>query len=412
MLPLQKTQMHMNKLFFAIPAMDEMDYLPSTLECISKQECGAEIHVYVCVNQPESWWNEAEKTGICKNNQQLLAWLQNCNLPNLHVLDKSSQGKGWTDKQQGVGYARKLLGDTIMQSANDNDILISMDADTTFNPAYCQSVINRFSAHKQAVAMAVPYYHLLTGNSENDRAMLRYEIYTRNYNLNLLRIDSPYAYTALGSAIVCTAKVYKSVGGFDSQQSGEDFYLLRKLRKYGKVLVYNEEKVYPATRFSSRVPFGTGQAILKGTVGQWTTYPVFHYSGFDIIQETCQLIPVLFQYDVENEFINTLKNIFSEDDLWSSLRKNYKTETAFAKAFHNKVDALRIFQFLREYQRNIQKTDAECLADFLQKFYPEQYAYFFENQVEFSFEHTSIEILNQLRDFFVEQETGYQRIRN
>ena len=400
----------MSKLFFAIPAMDEMDYLPATLECISKQVCQAEIMVYVCVNQPEKWWDDAEKISVCQNNQLLLKYLQNYSMPNLHIIDKSTKGNGWTEKQQGVGYARKLLADKIIQAANDDDIFISMDADTTFNPSYCQSIIDNFAAHKQAVAMAVPYYHLLTNKEEEDRALLHYEIYTRNYNLNLLRINSPYAYTALGSAIACPVKSYKAVGGFDKQESGEDFYFLRKLSKYGNVLTYNEEKVFPAARFSTRVPFGTGPAMLKGSVGQWDSYPVFHYSGFDIIEKTYQQIHVLFQKDIENEFISNLHQLFSTNDLWSSLRKNYKTESSFTKAFHNKVDSLRIFQFLREYQRNIHKTDVECLADFLQKFYPKEYIYFFKNQ--FSFEHTSIAVLNQLRDFFVEQETIYHTYKS
>jgi hypothetical protein len=409
--------------------MDEMEYLPLTLECIAKQRCEAEIITYICVNQPEKWWEREEKMGICQNNQQLLRWLQNCALPNLHIIDKSTQGKGWTDFQQGVGYARKLLADNIMQSANDDDIFISMDADTTFSPHYCQSLIDNFAAHKQAVAMAVPYYHLLTDRETENRAMLRYEIYTRNYNLNLLRINSPYAYTALGSAIACPAKSYRAVGGFDRQESGEDFYFLRKLRKYGKILLYNEEKVFPAARFSSRVPFGTGPALLKGSKGQWDSYPVFHYSGFDMIAETYRQIPILFKQDIDNEFIQFLQTIFSEKDLWTSLRKNYKTEAAFAKAFHHKVDSLRIFQFLREYQRNIPKNDVECLAEFLQKFYPEQYDYFFLRHAELDSAspankgiagqarndesiNMTIEQLNQLRDFLAEQETVYQKIRD
>lgn len=397
-------------LFFAIPAMDETDYLPSVLECISKQVCKGKIMVYVCVNQPESWWNDAEKITVCKNNQLLLKGLQNCAMPNLYLIDKSSQGKGWSDKRQGVGVARSLLADAILQTADNEDILISMDADTTFSPHYCQSLIENFDSHKQAVGIAVPYYHLLKKKEIEDRAVLRYEIYARNYNLNLLRIDSPYAYTALGSAIACKIKSYKAVDGFDRHESGEDFYFLRKLRKYGKILFYNEEKVFPASRFSSRVPFGTGVAMVKGGTGQWSSYPIFHYSGFDIIKKTYRQINTLLVQDIENELINCLQTVFSENDLWSPLRENYKTANSFSKAFHNKVDSLRIFQFLREYQRNINKNDEECLAEFLQKFYTDKYSHFFENKIKFSFEKSSIETLNQLRDFFVEQETHYQKI--
>ena len=53
--------MQSRKLIFAIPAMDEMAYLPATLECVARQSCEAEIVVYVCANQPDRWCNEAGK---------------------------------------------------------------------------------------------------------------------------------------------------------------------------------------------------------------------------------------------------------------------------------------------------------------------------------------------------------------
>jgi hypothetical protein len=244
-----------------------------------------------------------------------------------------------------------------------------------------------------------------------DRAMLRYEIYTRNYNLNLLRIGSPYAYTALGSAIVCRVKSCRAVGGFDTQASGEDFYFLQKLTKYGNILRYHTSKVYPATRYSFRVPFGTGPAIYKGSSGDWNSYPVFHHSGFDIVENTYKQISTLFYQNMDNEFIDFLKTVFSTDDLWSPLRKNYKTLSSFTRAFHNKVDGLRIFQFLRNYQFNtVKKTDENCLSDFFEQYYPHKHSYFFQEKEPFSFTKISLKKLNELRDFLMEEEANYQQI--
>jgi hypothetical protein len=224
-----------------------------------------------------------------------------------------------------------------------------------------------------------------------------------------LRIGSPYAYTALGSAIACTIKACRVVGGFDAYTSGEDFYFLQKLCKYGHILRYNKSKVYPASRYSSRVPFGTGPAIEKGSLGNWKSYPIFDYSGFDIIEKTYKEIENLFHEDIDNEFIHFLKTIFSTDDLWSPLRKNYKTVPAFTRAFHNKIDSLRIFQFLRYYQSNIKKNDEHCLFDFFTQYYPHKYSYFFDNKEPFSFASVSIRQLAEIRNFLMEREIIYQQ---
>jgi hypothetical protein len=402
--------MRVKTVHIAIPSMNENEYLPFTLNCIAQQQCGANIKIYVCINQPESWWNNADKLSVCENNQQTVRLLEKYPDLDITLIDKSSRGNGWEDKKQGVGCARKSLTDYILSVAADTDMLVNMDADTVFEANYCQSILDNFNAHKTAVAIAVPYYHSLTGSEVEDRAILRYEIYTRNYNLNLLRIGSPYAYTALGSAIVCTIKSCRAVGGFDTYTSGEDFYFLQKLCKYGHILRYNKCKVYPAVRYSFRVPFGTGPAICKGSSDNWKSYPVFHHRAFDVIKNTYKQMGTLFFQDCDNEFIDFLKSVFSSNDLWSALRKNYKTLSSFTRAFHNKVDGLRIFQFLRTYQTNvIKKTDENCLSDFLKQYYPHKHSYFFQEKSLFSFATTSIEKLNELRDFLMKEETNCQQ---
>jgi len=395
-------------IYFAIPAMDEKDFLPFTLDCIANQQCEADIKVYVCINQPESWW-EKEQIKICENNQETIKLLENYPNLDIHLIDKSSKGNGWEEKKQGVGYARKLLIDTILTVASDDDILINMDADTTFKRDYCQSILDNFQAHKKAVALAVPYYHRLINSETEDKAILRYEIYTRNYNLNLLRIGSPYAFTAFGSAIACTIKACRAVEGFNSYTSGEDFYFLQKLCKYGHVLRYNKSKVYPATRYSSRVPFGTGPAIKKGSKGDWKSYPIFDYFSFDIVKRTYDKIPILFRKDIDNKFTEFLKSFFATSELWEPLRDNYKSLLTFTRAFHSRIDGLRIFQFLRHYQSNIKKSDEKCLSEFFEEYYPQDRSRFFEKGKQFSFETASIQQLNKIRNFLAEQEAIYQQ---
>ena len=338
-------------LYIAIPALDELDFLPHTLAAIAEQKTNFSFSVYVCVNQPDDWWRDNEKIEICKNNQKLLHFLQEFKNFKLNIIDKTSPGYGWKDGNCGVGWARKTLFDEIMKIANDDDIIISLDADTLFNEFYFQSVGENFIQNKIAV-LSVPYYHKLTDNEDANRAILRYEIYLRNYFINMHRIASPYTFTAIGSAIAMKVKTLKKIRGITPLSSGEDFYLLQKLRKMTPIANYNSEIVYPAARFSTRVLFGTGPAMIKGCSGDWESYPIYHYSLFDTIKETYDIIPQLFKEDVETEFIDFLKEQYKTNDLWSPLRKNFKTLPQFIRAFHEKTDGLRILQFLKAMNSN------------------------------------------------------------
>jgi hypothetical protein len=334
------------KLHIAIPALDELDFLPHTLDAIAKQKTEFPFSVYVCVNQPDAWWNDKEKIEICKNNQKLLHYLETFNDFTINILDKTSVNKGWREKGCGVGWARKTLFDEILTTANPEDVILSLDADTLFNESYFQSIGENFTQNKIDV-IAVPYYHKLTEDENANRAILRYEIYLRNYFINMHRIGSPYAFTAIGSAIAVKVKALKKIRGITPLSSGEDFYFLQKLQKMSPISNYNSEMVYPAARFSTRVPFGTGPAMIKGNSGDWDSYPIYHYSLFDAIKETYDIIPELFIEDKETEFIDFLKTQYKTDDLWSPLRKNFKTLPQFTRAFHEKADGLRILQFLK-----------------------------------------------------------------
>ena len=162
--------------------MDETDTLPATLDALARQEHHPPFEVYVCVNQPDSYWHDPDKRPVCERNRQTLEYLRHYDLLTLHVIDRSSCGCGWTEKKKGVGFARKVLFEKIFEDADSGDIIVSLDADTYVNPGYLCSVADNFAQHPSMNALAVPYYHKLnTVDEVQSRAMLRYEIYMRNY---------------------------------------------------------------------------------------------------------------------------------------------------------------------------------------------------------------------------------------
>lgn len=342
-------------LHVAIPAMDEQEWLPRTLNCIAQQLTSHPFTVYICINQPDEWWGMGDKVEICRHNADLLRWVEEYRLQApfpIETIDRATAGKGWQGKKRGVGWARKTLFDRILSVAGERDLVVSMDADTEFGAGYFESVARNLAQHPRWVALSVPYYHRLTGEEAKDRAILRYEIYMRHYALHLLEIGSPYAFTAIGSAIVVRAAALRKIGGITPVQSGEDFYLLQKLRKMGDVGTWNAECVYPAARYSNRVAFGTGPAMMRGAAGNWESYPLYSAASFQKIADTYRQIDRLYTEDIDNDFIRFLQAQFKTDDLWGPLRANARTVGQFRHSFHEKADGLRILQFLRqEHQR-------------------------------------------------------------
>ena len=371
-------------IFVAIPALDELATLPQTLEAIARQVCNYNFSVYVCVNQPDEWWDIPEKQRICEENRQLLDYLSQFDKFELHIIDKSSRGAGWTKKDYGVGMARKVLFDNILQIADNNDVVISLDADTTFGDSYFQAIGDRFRKNARLNAISVPYYHKLTADDEANRAILRYELYMRSYFINMSLIESPYTFTAIGSAIAVRVRALRKIGGITPMKSGEDFYLLQKLRKMDYVSNWCDSKVFPAARFSDRVFFGTGPAMIKGRAGNWESYPIYHYRFFKEIKHNYDLIPQLFSENITTDFITFLENQFNDADLWTPLRKNAKCPERFLRAFHEKADGLRILQYLKQKQKDEDIADETALKD--------NFRFFFNNIPDF------LEIMRQIDD--------------
>ena len=330
----------------AIPLLAERDNLPLMLERLRRQTF-RQFTLYCCVNNLEGGYGYEE-------NQACLALLREVHDLSLVVIDRSSQGCGWTGKRRGVGWARKLLFEQIMKEHNDDELVVSLDADTGFDDNYLQAVVDTMNAYSDHNAFSVPYYHPLSHDEALDRPMLRYECYMRHYLLGLLRIDNPYAFSALGSAMVFPLWAYRRVGGITPLQGGEDFYLLQKFAKTGRLVrqfvdPYRTQGmvVCPQGRISTRVPFGTGPAIAKGIAGMEDSYPFYSGEGFASVKATYDLFPKLYDCDIDTPMTSFLRQQLSTDDLWSSLRANFKSRELFVRACAERVDGLRILQYLK-----------------------------------------------------------------
>ena len=409
--------MQLMNIHVAIPVMDEVDTLPLTLDALAKQDY-PDFTLWLCVNQPEVWWDDAEKVKKCEANAQTLEFISKYNGLSIRVLDHTSRGKGWPLKKGGVGRARKTIMDAICDEADDNDIIVSLDADTLVNSDYLSTLSSVFAEPSADTAISIPYYHSLTGNEKIDRVMLRYEIYLRYYAINLWRIGSPYCYTALGSAMAFKIFAYKKCGGMPPRESGEDFYMLQKLQKTCTLLHWSPSRVYPAARLSDRVAFGTGAALTKGLNSDWSSYPICSTDRFDNIGETISCFSVLFDKDMEAPLSSFLRQQLKSDNLWGSLRKNHPNRERFVRACHERLDGLRIFQYLRAEKNDAVLAAEHNLIDGLRKYYIDTInkssegvkSLIGDGVDEWSFATADIEKLDALRIMLNEIEDEYRKM--
>ena len=184
-------------------------------------------------------------------------------------------------KHAGVGLARKTLMDSASQeylSKNQNGLIVALDADTTVDENYLQSIKNYFTNTKLKAA-SIFYEHPLISPE-----IIDYEFHLRYYNSMQHHAGFPFAIHTVGSAMVCTAESYKKKGGMNKRKAGEDFYIMQKFIKDQDCGNIISTTVIPSPRSSDRVPFGTGRAILKYNDTEYhpTTYnPV----TFELLKE-------------------------------------------------------------------------------------------------------------------------------
>jgi hypothetical protein len=279
-----------------------------------------------------------------------------------------------------------------------------MDGDTYYPPAFLGEVLKRFVEMPNIDGLTIPYYHRLLGD-ETDRLILRYEIYMRYYLLNMLRINNPYAFTAIGSAMACTSNIYSKIGGITPVKSGEDFYFIQKLVKNGTIGLWCNTIAYPSSRFSSRVLFGTGPALIKGSSGDWDSYPIYAQGSYENVKRTFATFPLLFNKYIETPMDEFLKEQFRADDIWAPLRRNFKDRRNFVKACQGKVDGLRILQYLRKSKTTLIADDSATLIRFVKNELTDFKD--LRNKIDldfFDFEKSSTTALNKIRDLLFEVE--------
>ncbi|MHB8854270.1 MAG: glycosyltransferase family 2 protein [Ignavibacteriaceae bacterium] len=226
--------------------------------------------------------NKDLKTGIETVDNVILSGLK------VGLVDAASGGKELPEKDGGVGLARKLGMDLALSifdfKSNNKKILICLDADCTVEKNYLTEIVQSFN-RRNLSASVVNYEHRLNEDKETTAAIVCYEIFLRFYVLGLKYAKSPYALHTVGSTMICDFEAYIKVEGMNKKKAAEDFYFLEKLAKNVTVEKIGGTTVYPASRKSWRVPFGTGQRVSRFLSNVQDEYLLYDPKSFYILRD-------------------------------------------------------------------------------------------------------------------------------
>lgn len=341
-----------------IPALAESANLFSTLESLSaspQSELDNFIILVVVNNRLDA--SDADKA----DNQHTLALLpeyaNSRTKLNLAWIDAASKGKELPLKNGGVGMARKIGADlalTVLDYSKKERLIVFLDADTIVRPDYLSAITNHFRANPKGAAV-IPFIHQQQGTKIEHSAIERYELFLRSYVFGLKLSGSQYAFHTIGSAMACKVSSYIKSGGMNCRQAAEDFYFLQQLARVDGVSELSGTIVYPSSRPSHRVPFGTGKAISRVLAEGENSILFYNPNCFKVLRELLSLVnsnasksSVEFLHgadSIDHNLYNYLASIDAKQ-IWEKLEKNNKEHSRFMKAFHEWFDGLKTLKLI------------------------------------------------------------------
>lgn len=205
----------------------------------------------------------------------------------LWLVDRARDGR-YLPEKQGVGLARKIGCDLALALIARGQVrsrwIHTTDADALVPDDYGGRLAGNDS-DEDVAAYLYPFEHAAIGGPEGALAVALYECHLRYHVLGLRSAGSPYAWHAIGSTLAIDARCYAEVRGFPKRMAGEDFYILNKLAKVGRIVSMGGDPIRLSGRVSDRVPFGTGRAmgdLLAGPVSA-AGYPLLNPDTFAML---------------------------------------------------------------------------------------------------------------------------------
>ena len=353
------------ELIVVVPAISEYENIKkllASLEAADKKYADNILLIFVVNNLKSS--GEEVKTENQKTIEFLRLYLRDKDLGDsfsLGLIDAASEGNELDEKNGGVGLARKISMDAALSLFNyespKKKILVCLDADCTVSQNYFTEIYDEFNRQNLSAAV-ISFQHPLS-NKENMEAILCYEIFLRYYVLSLRFAHSPYAFHTIGSTMICDFESYIKVEGMNKQKAAEDFYFLEKLAKNGTIGSIKKAIVFPSSRGSWRVPFGTGQRVNRFLSQIQNEYLLYNFNSFSVLKDWLQLF--LSNNFTAEEFLSEAEKIHSSlftflneqkfEKTWNEILRETKSDEQLQRQKNIWFDGfktLKLVHYLRD----------------------------------------------------------------
>lgn len=335
-----------------IPCFNETSLLPvfESLQKCALPEKGVEVLAIV---------NASEST-----SEQVLEVNNRCFGEAKHWIQNQDEGRmtfhvalfnDLPSKTAGVGLARKIGMDEAIRrfdSIGIDGVIVNLDVDCTVDKNYLVEIERHF-LESTCLGAGIYFEHDFSHESEDvQNAIIQYELYLR-YFINMQRhIGFPWAYQTIGSAMAVRASVYMAQGGMNKRKAGEDFYFLQKIIELGHFSEINTTSVYPSSRPSDRVPFGTGKAVndIIGRDGQHTAYAP---ESFEQLGMLFKAVHGLYEKNDVTEILKKLPPEIREYlQVWEFekrlrvVKAHTSSRQQFVKRFYREFNAFQLMKYL------------------------------------------------------------------
>ena len=341
--------------FIIIPIYNEYDYILHTLISINKNPTAylKNLLVVLVINNSikdnKKIVNNNYRTHQLINNQQYKY--------EKLVIDCYSKNHALEEKQAGVGSARKIGMDYALNLSTPQSLFFSLDADTIISNKYLKTIKEKFKGSKMN-ACVINFKHQKSSDSIIEQGIRLYEKKIKNIAKQISNTGSPYGYVSMGSAIVCTALAYISVGGMSKKKATEDFYFLQALAKHSKIYRINEILVFPSSRCEQRVYLGTGYRLNEFQNNKTFIELNYSVSAYQNLSHVIAITQKMWgkDYNLVYAKLKTISNKRAVDflvennfkNVWIKFCEETKNQKQFMLFFNQWFDALKTIKFLKK----------------------------------------------------------------
>lgn len=339
-----------------IPCYNETGLITALSSLKSCEKPQGKVEVITVINSSES-----ESNQIKENNAKMLEKAKVFSIKNslewinFYFIDANNL----PDKDAGVGLARKIGMDEAVyrfENINKDGIIACFDADSICQNNYFVELEKHFESYPKSPACSIYFEHPLAGtefSEGNYQAISAYELHLRYYKNALKYGGFPYAFHTIGSSMAVKSRSYQKQGGMNKRKAGEDFYFLQKMMVLGNFSELNTTTVYPSSRVSDRVPFGTGRAMqnyLNQEIKEYTTY---NFQSFIDLKYIVEQLDNLYLNEIDFpktvlDYFNTIS--FNENVV--KIRQNSTSLIHFKQLFFNWFNAFKVLKFVHFAREN------------------------------------------------------------